>query len=93
MIAVGMTMTEMIEANIEAARPVIEKMEARNPLGRIGRLDDLEGIVIYLASDLSRYHTGDTITIDDRTSGEVSLRYADVAKANLKIDLSKEFGR
>jgi NAD(P)-dependent dehydrogenase (short-subunit alcohol dehydrogenase family) len=63
-VAVGMTMTEMIEANFETARPVIETMEARNPLGRIGRLDDLEGIVIYLASDLSRYHTGDTITID-----------------------------
>jgi NAD(P)-dependent dehydrogenase (short-subunit alcohol dehydrogenase family) len=63
-VAVGMTMTEMIEANMEAARPVIELTEARIPLGRIGRLDDLEGIVIYLASDLSRYHTGDTITID-----------------------------
>jgi NAD(P)-dependent dehydrogenase (short-subunit alcohol dehydrogenase family) len=63
-VAVGMTMTEMIEANLETARPVIELMEARNPLGRIGRVDDLEGIAIYLASDLSRYHTGDTITID-----------------------------
>jgi NAD(P)-dependent dehydrogenase (short-subunit alcohol dehydrogenase family) len=48
----------------EAEQPVIELMEARNPLGRIGRVDDLEGIAIYLASDLSRYHTGDTITID-----------------------------
>jgi len=34
------------------------------PVGRIGRVDDLEGIVVYLASDLSSYHTGDTITID-----------------------------
>ena len=36
---------------------------------------------------------GDTITIDDRTKGKVQFEYSDVDKANLKIDLSKEFGR
>ena len=36
---------------------------------------------------------GDTITIDDRTKGTVKFEYSDVDKANLKIDLSKEFGR
>jgi ribosome maturation factor RimP len=36
---------------------------------------------------------GDRITIDDRTKGTVSFDYSDVDKANLKIDLSKEFGR
>ena len=35
----------------------------------------------------------DKITIDDRTRGMVSFDYSDVDKANLKIDLSKEFGR
>lgn len=35
---------------------------------------------------------GETITIEDRTAGSVSFGYDDVAKANLKIDLSKEFG-
>lgn len=34
---------------------------------------------------------GDAITLNDRTSGEVTFSYQDVAKANLKIDLSKEF--
>jgi len=33
----------------------------------------------------------DNIVIDDRTKGRVSFKYADVSKANLKIDLSKEF--
>ncbi|CAN5568718.1 ribosome maturation factor RimP [soil metagenome] len=33
------------------------------------------------------------ITIDDRTKGIVSFTFDDVAKANLKIDLAKEFGR
>ena len=35
----------------------------------------------------------DKITIDDRTKGMVGFDYSDVDKANLKIDLSKEFGR
>ncbi|MFM9903842.1 MAG: ribosome maturation factor RimP [Pyrinomonadaceae bacterium] len=33
----------------------------------------------------------DQIVIDDRTQGNVTFKYTDVAKANLKIDLSKEF--
>jgi len=36
---------------------------------------------------------GQRITIDDRTRGPVSFDHSDVDKANLKIDLSKEFGR
>ncbi|MEO7659289.1 MAG: hypothetical protein ABIV48_06715, partial [Pyrinomonadaceae bacterium] len=35
---------------------------------------------------------GETISIDDRTKGTLSFSYSDVDKANLKIDLSKEFG-
>lgn len=35
---------------------------------------------------------GERITLDDRTRGQVSFDYGDVSKANLKIDLSKEFG-
>ena len=35
----------------------------------------------------------DKIEMDDRTKGTVSFTYADVAKANLRIDLAKEFGR
>ncbi len=36
---------------------------------------------------------GDKITIDDRTKGSTAFTYSDVSKANLKIDLAKEFGR
>lgn len=35
---------------------------------------------------------GDEITIDDRTRGTVTFPYSMVDKANLKIDLAKEFG-
>jgi NAD(P)-dependent dehydrogenase (short-subunit alcohol dehydrogenase family) len=36
----------------------------RTPAHRWGQPDDLEGIAVYLASDASRYHTGDSIRID-----------------------------
>ncbi len=36
---------------------------------------------------------GDKITIDDRAKGSTTFTYSDVAKANLKIDLAKEFGQ
>ena len=35
----------------------------------------------------------DQIVIDDRTQGKVTFKYADVSKANLRIDLAKEFSR
>jgi ribosome maturation factor RimP len=35
----------------------------------------------------------EAITLDDRTAGEVRFGYADVEKANLKIDLNSEFRR
>lgn len=45
-------------------QPIIDATLARTPIKKIGRPEDLEGIVVYLASDRSRYHTGDTITLD-----------------------------
>ncbi|GMQ85669.1 MAG: SDR family oxidoreductase [Acidimicrobiia bacterium] len=36
----------------------------RTALKRWGRPDDFAGIAVYLASDASRFHTGDTIVID-----------------------------
>ena len=34
---------------------------------------------------------GPKVTVEDRTRGEISFDYNDIEKANLKIDLSKEF--
>src|SRR5262249_6491822 len=63
-VAIGAVMTEMVRANIEYAGPRIEKFRRRVPMGRIAETDDVDGIIIYLASDMSKYHTGDTITLD-----------------------------
>jgi NAD(P)-dependent dehydrogenase (short-subunit alcohol dehydrogenase family) len=39
-------------------------VERRTPLGRWGKVSDLEGIAVYLASEESRFHTGDSIRVD-----------------------------
>jgi NAD(P)-dependent dehydrogenase (short-subunit alcohol dehydrogenase family) len=63
-IAPGFIHTEMTMADPEIGAALTEMVKAKTPLGRAGTPEDLEGAVIYLASDLSRYHTGDTLVID-----------------------------
>jgi len=41
-----------------------EKVISRVPIGGWGDGEDFSGIAVYLASDASRFHTGDTIVID-----------------------------
>ena len=46
------------------ARKVIERFAAITPLGRPGDLSDIEGPAAYLASDASKFQTGQTLIID-----------------------------
>ncbi|MFI4934249.1 MAG: SDR family NAD(P)-dependent oxidoreductase [Caulobacterales bacterium] len=41
-----------------------EKVIGRVPIGRWGEPEDFAGLAVYLASDASRFHTGDTFVID-----------------------------
>ena len=45
-------------------KAIADSVAAKAPIGRAGMPGDLWGAVVYLASDLSRYHTGDTLVID-----------------------------
>ncbi|MDB6060588.1 MAG: 2-deoxy-D-gluconate 3-dehydrogenase [Verrucomicrobiaceae bacterium] len=63
-LAPGFIATEMTQADPEIFKIMDAGVSAKTPLGRSGRPEDLEGIVVYLASDRSRYHTGDTLVID-----------------------------
>ena len=48
-----------------AEHPQLQQAVLRRlPIRRMSTPDDLAGIAVYLASDASAYHTGDTITVD-----------------------------
>ncbi|MET0179970.1 MAG: SDR family oxidoreductase [Novosphingobium sp.] len=63
MLTPGFIMTGMTARSSEA-KPVIDRMSAITPLGRPGELSDIEGPAAYLASDASKFHTGDNLVID-----------------------------
>ena len=54
--------------------------------------EEIDGQKIFVGN-ITSIDDEDVITVDDRTRGPISFSFADIAKANLKIDLSKEFGR
>jgi NAD(P)-dependent dehydrogenase (short-subunit alcohol dehydrogenase family) len=43
---------------------VVQRFASVTPLGRVGEIDDIEGPAAYLASDASKFHTGDVLVID-----------------------------
>ncbi|MCK9542052.1 MAG: SDR family oxidoreductase [Novosphingobium sp.] len=70
-LAPGLIRTALLENPdpVKAAR--IKAMEDATPIPRLGRIDDFEGICVYLASDLSSFHSGDVIVIDGAWSAKV----------------------
>ena len=63
MLAPGFIMSEMTEGAAQV-QGMIERFSAITPLGRPGYPDDIEGPAAYLASDASKFHTGDILVID-----------------------------
>jgi NAD(P)-dependent dehydrogenase (short-subunit alcohol dehydrogenase family) len=63
MIAPGFIMTEMTGQS-DQAKQIVDRFAAITPLGRPGYPDDIEGPAAYLASDASKFHTGDILVID-----------------------------
>lgn len=47
-----------------AVPEVVAELSRRTPLGRTGRLEELKGPVVFLASDASSYVTGQTLFVD-----------------------------
>lgn len=65
----GQIMTEMMESlvqtRLEQGLPDSrERLLARIPMGRMGTPQELAGTYVWLASDLARYVTGQTIVVD-----------------------------
>lgn len=62
-ISPGYIGTELIMA-AEHLKPLIEKWNAMAPMGRLGKPEELMGIVVYLASDAASFTTGSDFIID-----------------------------
>lgn len=60
-IAPGAFESQMMDHTLSQYR---DKIEAENPLGRIGRPTDMAGLALYLSSPASKYLTGQVIAID-----------------------------
>ncbi len=60
-IAPGAFESQMMDYTLSKFR---DKIEAENPLGRIGRPTDMAGLALYLACNASKYMTGQVIAID-----------------------------
>lgn len=59
----GWTMSPMMEPWTTESQAT-EKILPRIPVRRWGRPEDWSGVAVYLASDASRFHTGDSFTLD-----------------------------
>ena len=62
-VAPGWIATDMTQA-AQDSTAFAEKVIPRVPMRRWGTPEDFGGIAVYLASDASRYHTGDVFVID-----------------------------
>lgn len=63
-VAPGFIQTEIGGDDDAQTRAYTDHISATAPLRRIGYTADMEGVGVYLASDVSRYHTGDVLVID-----------------------------
>ena len=53
----------MTAAYLDSQAHLLDKWASLNPLGRIGRPDELRGVVAWLASDASTFCTGSECVI------------------------------
>jgi NAD(P)-dependent dehydrogenase (short-subunit alcohol dehydrogenase family) len=63
MLAPGFILTGMTDDD-PRREALSERFAAITPLGRPGYVSDMEGPAVYLASDASRFHTGDILVVD-----------------------------
>ncbi|WP_204318690.1 SDR family NAD(P)-dependent oxidoreductase [Pseudooceanicola aestuarii] len=60
----GFVRSDLSQALQEAEKFNDRVIRGRVPLGRWGEPEDFAGLAVYLASDMSRFHTGDALVLD-----------------------------
>jgi 3-oxoacyl-[acyl-carrier protein] reductase len=66
-VAPGMTDTEMLRRAIPAQ--ILADAAARNPLGRLGQVEDIAPVIAFLASDDAGWITGETLHVNGGQHG------------------------
>lgn len=61
-VAPGFTLTDMVRLNYTDDQ--ITRLTSRIPLGRLGAVEDVSRAVLFLASDLNTYITGQSLVVD-----------------------------
>jgi NAD(P)-dependent dehydrogenase (short-subunit alcohol dehydrogenase family) len=46
---------------LEAVKDMVKQV---TPMGRVGKVDDVAGVVAFLASDAAKFMTGSDVTVD-----------------------------
>jgi NAD(P)-dependent dehydrogenase (short-subunit alcohol dehydrogenase family) len=59
----GPILTEFYTDIIKEQPDIIEKLNKKVPMGRVGKPEDIAGVALFLASDLSSYVTGEAINV------------------------------
>jgi len=57
-------LTKQVLENSPEGKELKAKWESLTPMGRMGEPEDLKGAAIYLASDASKFTTGQDIVVD-----------------------------
>jgi NAD(P)-dependent dehydrogenase (short-subunit alcohol dehydrogenase family) len=63
-IAPGYVRTELVQDVIDRGHIPLEAIKRRTPQGRMGEVEDLVGLAVYMASDESAFMTGSVVSID-----------------------------
>lgn len=63
-IAPGFVITPQNEETYAPGTRKRERIEARTPMGRVARREEIAGAAIYLGSDAASYTTGEVLTVD-----------------------------
>ncbi len=63
-VAPGYVRTELVQSVIDKGLLPLEGVLKRTPLGRIGEVEDIMGLAVYLAADESAFMTGSILHID-----------------------------